>query len=151
MLTKSLRVGFGAAPRGITVFGKRFVQYGKTIFQRSIGISGPAGAREFSEGNVDTKMAIDYYEYNPEITNALIRSMVAESKARNNPNIRRALQAVLRAIYLGIFTDEPTGKRQYLHWVRDALTPALDVIPRGVGEPVRTVSLDDAIHATLYE
>ena len=97
------------------------------------------------------RMAAAYYHSMPIVTNAVIRALISEAKLVGTPAARKAVKAILREIYMDIFTEEPTGKRHFIHWVRSALSPAS---PSRIGvpdEPYNNVSLDDAFEAELEE
>jgi len=102
-------------------------------------------------GMAARRMAGDYYPVHPIVTQAYIRAVVAEAKRIGNPRARLTAQALLRQLYMDIFGEEPTGKREFVTWVQSSLSPT-GPTSRGVpATPFDTVSLDDAFDAVLED
>ncbi len=74
--------------------------------------------------------------------------MVSEAKIVGTPQARRTLMAFLREIYVDIFGVDPVDKREFVHWLRHSLQPAVPDNIHAKGDPIKDISLDDAFAAT---
>jgi len=95
------------------------------------------------------RMISAYWDVRPEIARGMIRTIVSEAKALGGATARKSRNAFLRQVYTDIHGHDPVGKREFVHWVRSALSPAPAPQPlTPVAEPIDDVSLDDGFEAT---
>ncbi len=82
----------------------------------------------------------------PEAATLYVRTLVSEAKRSGNPQVRRAMLAILRELYNDTFGRDPVGDRAFRKWVQAALQPFRgDQFRRA--DPVSDVSMDDAFDA----
>ncbi len=95
-------------------------------------------------GRATRKMAAQYWEYNSQVTCAVVRVVVSEAKRRGDAAARNAAKAVLREIYEDIFgAGSAVGNRRFKKWVQTCCSPQ-NPAPLGLPEhPFNDVDLSD--------
>ena len=86
------------------------------------------------------------------VTFSIIRGFMSEAKRVGTPLARRIRNAVIREIYMDIFTDDPSqpaSRRHFIQWLRNGLqaNPVDNGLPGFVEWPFGNVTLDDSFAA----
>ncbi len=102
-------------------------------------------------GRAARRMCSLYWERDQRSVTTLIRVIVSESKIVGTPQARRTLMAFLREVYVDIFGADPVDKREFIHWLRLSLQPAVPDNQFVKGDPIKDITLDDAFNATAED
>ena len=98
-------------------------------------------------GRACRKIAVRYWEYDPNVTRAIIRGIVSEAKRVGTPAARNAARAVLREIYEDIYAEDAVSMPRFKEWIRMACTTQPAAVLGFPEHPFNNVSLDDGFDA----